>query len=51
MVAGLIVVPVVSFITPKLSGDKVNEIFECYEEKVTVEQKLVLTDEEEKCEK
>lgn len=51
MVAGLIVVPVVSLITPKLSGDKINEIFECYEEKVTVEQKLVLTDEEEKCEK
>ena len=51
MVAGLIVVPVVSLITPKLSGDKVNEIFECYKEKVTVEQKLVLTDEEEKCEK
>lgn len=51
MVAGLIVVPVVSLITPKLSGDKVNEIFECYEEKVTVEQKLVLTDKEEKCEK
>lgn len=51
MVAGLIVVPVVSLITPKLSGDKVNEIFECYEEKVTVEQKLVLTDEDEKCEK
>ena len=51
MVAGLIVVPMVSLITPKLSGDKVNEIFECYEEKVTVEQKLVLTDEEEKCEK
>lgn len=51
MVAGLIVVPVVSLISPKLSGDKVNEIFECYEEKVTVEQKLVLTDEEEKCEK
>lgn len=51
MVAGLIVVPVVSLITPKLSDDKVNEIFECYEEKVTVEQKLVLTDEEEKCEK
>lgn len=51
MVAGLIVVPAVSLITPKLSGDKVNEIFECYEEKVTVEQKLVLTDEEEKCEK
>lgn len=48
MVAGLIVVPVVSLITPKLSKEKVNEIFECYEEKVTVEQKLVLTDEEEK---
>ena len=49
MVAGLIVVPVVSLISPKMKKEKVEEIFSCYEEKVVVEQKLVLTkDEEEK---
>ncbi len=49
MIAGLIVVPVVSLITPKLKKETVEKIFSCYEEKVTVEQKLVLTkDEEEK---
>jgi len=49
MVAGLIVVPIVSLISPKMKREKVEEIFSCYEEKVTVEQKLVLTkDEEEK---
>ncbi|MGN1205260.1 MAG: sodium:solute symporter, partial [Lachnospiraceae bacterium] len=45
MVAGLIVVPIVSFITPKLSKEKVNDIFACYEEKVTVEQKIALPEE------
>ena len=47
MVAGLIVVPVVSLISPKMKKEKVEEIFSCYEEKVVVEQKLVLTKEEE----
>ncbi len=39
MVAGLIVVPVVSLITPKLKKDKVDEIFTCYDEKVTITMK------------
>lgn len=47
MIAGLIIVPVVSIITPKLNKDKVEEVFICYEEMVTVEQKLVLTEDEE----
>lgn len=36
MVAGLIVVPVVSLITPKMKKEKVDEIFACYDETVTV---------------
>lgn len=48
MVAGLIVVPVVSLITPKMKKEKVEELFSCYDEKVTVEQKLVLTEDEKK---
>lgn len=48
MVAGLIVVPVVSLVTPKMKKEKVEELFVCYDEKVTVEQKLVLTEDEKK---
>ena len=33
MLAGLIIVPVVSLITPKLKKERVEEIFECYNEK------------------
>ncbi len=36
MVAGLVIVPIVSFITPKLEKKKVSEIFSCYEETVVV---------------
>ena len=36
MIAGLIVVPIVSLITPKMKKEYVDEIFECYEETVTV---------------
>ena len=36
MVAGLIVVPVVSLITPKLKKETTDEIFACYDETVTV---------------
>ena len=36
MVAGLIVVPVVSWITPKMKEEEVEPIFACLEEKVTV---------------
>ena len=36
MVVGLIIVPIVSIITPKLAKEKVNDIFSCYEEEVVV---------------
>ena len=36
MLAGLVIVPVVSLITPKLKKKKTEEIFACYEKKVTV---------------
>ena len=39
MVAGLIVVPVVSLLTPKMKKEQVDEIFECFEETVTVRKK------------
>lgn len=42
MVAGLIVVPVVSFITPKMKREKADGIFMCYEEKVTITKKRSL---------
>ena len=32
MLAGLIIVPVVSLITPKLKKEKIEEVFECYKE-------------------
>lgn len=35
MIVGLIIVPLVSLITPKPDKEKVNEIFTCYDEKVT----------------
>lgn len=36
MAAGLVVVPVVSLLTPKMKREKVEEIFTCYDETVTV---------------
>ena len=36
MVAGLIIVPVISWITPKMKKDKVDEIFVCLDETVVV---------------
>lgn len=36
MVAGLIVVPIVSLVTPKMKKEYVDEIFTCYDETVTV---------------
>lgn len=44
MLAGLMVVPIVSLVTPKMKKETVEKLFECYEEKVTVEQKMVLTE-------
>ena len=50
MLAGLVIVPLVSLITPKLSKEKVDGIFTCYDETVTVEKRYSLpenaTDEE-----
>jgi SSS family solute:Na+ symporter len=48
MVAGLVVVPVVSVISPRMKKEKLEELFVCYEEKVTVEQKMVLMEDEKK---
>lgn len=42
MVASLIVVPIVSLITPKMDQKKVDEIFTCYDQKVTVSEKTSL---------
>ena len=39
MAAGLAAVPAVSLVTPKLKKEKVREVFECYEEKVTITKK------------
>lgn len=36
MIAGMIIVPVVSLITPKMKNEKVDEIFSCLDETVTV---------------
>ncbi len=36
MITGLVIVPVVSLITPKLKREKVGELFSCYDEPVTV---------------
>ena len=44
MIAGLVVVPIVSLITPKMKKEYVENIFICYEEKVTVNKKRSLED-------
>ena len=46
MLAGLVIVPLVSLITPKLGANKVEEIFECYNEKVTIEKRYSLEENE-----
>jgi len=42
MLAGLVIVPLVSLITPKLAKEKVDGIFSCYDETVTVEKRYSL---------
>ncbi len=39
MLAGFVIIPVVSFLTPKPEIDSVNEMFSCYNRKVTVDAK------------
>ncbi len=46
MIAGLVVVPIVSLVTPKPDKNKVDDIFECLDEKVTVERRVALPEEE-----
>lgn len=47
MVGGLIIVPLVSLITPKMDKEKVDGIFACYDEKVQVEKKMYLKEDDE----
>lgn len=47
MIAGMIVVPIVSLLTPKMEKEIVDGIFTCLDEKVMVEKKMVLPKEEE----
>ena len=42
MIAGLIIVPAVSLVTPKMEREKADEMFTCYEEKVTITKKRSL---------
>lgn len=42
MIAGLVVVPIVSILTPKLDNRMLEEIFSCYDEKVVISKKRSL---------
>ena len=42
MVAGLIVVPVLSLLTPKMKKEETEQIFSCYDEEVSVKKKIAL---------
>ncbi len=42
MLLGLVVVPVVSLISPRMSKPRLTEIFSCYQEKTTIHQKMVV---------
>lgn len=42
MVLGLVIVPVVSLLTPKMDRQKVEDIFACMEEQVVVDRKIAL---------
>lgn len=44
MVGGLIVVPLVSFITPKLDKGEIDFSFKCYDKKKVIEEKIALPD-------
>ena len=46
MIAGLIVVPVVSLLTPKMQEGEIKFVFNCYEEKHMVEQRYALPSED-----
>ncbi len=46
MIAGLVIVPLVSLFTPKMDDGEIDFVFKCYDEKHMVEQKYALPDEE-----
>ena len=46
MLASIVIVPVVSLLTQKTKPSKVDEMFQCYDRKVTVQVRNVLTDED-----
>lgn len=46
MVAGLLIVPVVSLLTPKMEKEQIEEIFSCYDEEVYVKRKVALPEKE-----
>ena len=46
MIAGLILVPVVSLLTPKMDPNQVDALFECYEETTVVHKKVALPEQE-----
>ena len=46
MIAGLIIVPIVSLLSPKQDKKKVDDIFSCLDERVMVEQKMALPEED-----
>ena len=46
MVMGLIIVPIVSLITPKLKKSDIERIFSCYDKKVEVSHVVALTENE-----
>jgi len=46
MIAGLVIVPLVSLITPKLDKGEIDFSFKCYEKKKVVEEKIALPDDE-----
>ncbi len=46
MIAGLIIVPFVSLLTPKMKAGHVEDIFSCYDEEVYVKRKVALPEKE-----
>lgn len=51
MLAGLIIVPVVSLITPKMDGALVDDIFAGYDETITIQKRYSLVEEDEETDK
>ena len=51
MIAGLVVVPLVSLFTPKMEDGEIKVVFDCFEEKHMVEQKYALPDADEEVRK